>query len=93
MNISTKGIPKKGLPAGFLYVDEVMDDCIVDAKYALLDLSVNPETLTYFYESKDLNTRVYTYMDTGSLYGGVDGAHIASAYSNAKNFPERPTPH
>ena len=37
MNISTKGIPKKGLPAGFLYVDEVIDDCIVDAKYAGTD--------------------------------------------------------
>ena len=28
--------------------------------------------------------RCYTYMDTGSLYGGVDGAHLDSAYSNAK---------
>lgn len=33
MNISTKGIPKKGLPNGFLYVDDVIEDCIVDAKY------------------------------------------------------------
>ena len=37
MNISTKGIPKKGLPAGFLYVDDVIEDCIVDAKYAGTD--------------------------------------------------------
>lgn len=56
---------------------------IVDAKYALLDLSVNPETLTYFYESKDLNTRVYTYMDTGSLYGGVDGALLDVNYGKS----------
>ena len=40
--------------------DEVSTTKIVDAKYALLDLSVNPETLTYFYETKDLNTRKYT---------------------------------
>ena len=37
MNQSTKGIPKKGLPEGFLYVDEVIQDCIVDAKYAGTD--------------------------------------------------------
>ncbi|MBQ2639484.1 MAG: DUF5011 domain-containing protein [Bacilli bacterium] len=56
---------------------------IVDAKYALLDLSVNPETLTYFYETKDLNTRKYTYMDTGSLYGGVDGALLDVNYNKS----------
>lgn len=33
MNASTRGIVKKGLPEGFLYVDEVIEDCIVDAKY------------------------------------------------------------
>lgn len=37
MNQTTKGIPKKGLPEGFLYVDEVVADCIVDAKYAGTD--------------------------------------------------------
>lgn len=37
MNISTQGILKKGLPPGFLYVDEVVGDCIVDAKYAGTD--------------------------------------------------------
>lgn len=37
MNISTKGIQKKGLPKGFVYVDDVIDDCIVDAKYAGTD--------------------------------------------------------
>ena len=34
MNLSTKGIPKKGLPEGFVYIDELIPDCIVDAKYA-----------------------------------------------------------
>ena len=55
---------------------------IIDANVALLDLSVNPETLTYFYTNKELTGSAYTYMDTGSLYGGVDGAHIESDYSN-----------
>ncbi len=57
---------------------------IIDANVALLDLSVNPETLTYFYTNSELTSSAYTYMDTGSLYGGVDGAHIATSYSNAK---------
>lgn len=56
---------------------------IVDANNALLDLSVNPETLTYFYETKELNTRKYTYMDTGSLYGGVDGALLDVNYNKS----------
>lgn len=56
---------------------------IANAKYALLDLSVNPEQLTYFYETKDLNTRKYTYMDTGSLYGGVDGALLDVNYNKS----------
>lgn len=37
MNVSTRGIPKKGLPQGFLYADEVIPDSIVDAKYAGTD--------------------------------------------------------
>ena len=57
---------------------------IIDANVALLDLSVNPETLTYFYTNSNLTGSSYTYMDTGSLYGGVDGAHMDTAYSNAK---------
>ena len=56
---------------------------IIDANLALLDLSVNPETLTYFYEQAETNGRTYTYMDTGSLYGGVDGAHIETYYSSS----------
>lgn len=55
---------------------------ILDANVALVDLSVNPETLTYFYTDKE-KTSSYTYMDTGSLYGGVDGALIDASYSNA----------
>ena len=57
---------------------------IVDANQALLDLSVNPTTLTYFYENSELTSRQYTYMDTGSLYGGVDGGLLDTSYSNAK---------
>jgi len=41
---------------------------IIDANVALLDLSVNPETLTYFYTNSELTSSAYTYMDTGSLY-------------------------
>ena len=59
---------------------------IIDANVALLDLSVNPETLTYFYTNKDLTSYSYTYMDTGSLYGGVDGAHMETGYSDAKGI-------
>ena len=55
---------------------------ILDANLALVDLSVNPETLTYFYTDKE-KTSSYTYMDTGSLYGGVDGALISASYYNA----------
>jgi beta-N-acetylglucosaminidase len=57
---------------------------IIDANVGLLDLSVNPETLTYFYTSTE-TTSSYTYMDTGSLYGGVDGAHMDTAWSNKHN--------
>ena len=57
---------------------------ILDANVALLDLSVNPTTLTYFYTNSNLTGSSYTYMDTGSLYGGVDGALLDSSYSTAK---------
>ncbi len=56
---------------------------IIDANVALLDLSVNPETLTYFYTNSNLTGSSYTYMDTGSLYGGVDGVLMDSAYSSS----------
>ena len=54
---------------------------IIDANQALLDLSVNPEQLTYFYEDSGLTSRKYTYMDTGSLYGDVDGGFLQTGYS------------
>ena len=54
---------------------------ILDANVALLDLSVNPETLTYFYTDKEYSWS-YTYMDTGSLYGGVDGALLDAGWSS-----------
>ena len=33
MNPSTHFVPKKGLPEGFVYVDEIIEDSIIDAKY------------------------------------------------------------
>ena len=33
MNISTSGVPKAGLPEGFVYIDDLIGDCIIDAKY------------------------------------------------------------
>ena len=56
---------------------------IIDANVALLDLSVNPTALTNFYKDSNL-TSAHTYMDTGSLYGGVDGVLLDSAYSSQK---------
>lgn len=56
---------------------------IIDANVALLDLSVNPTALTYFYKDANLTSQ-HTYMDTGSLYGGVDGVLLDSAYSTSK---------
>ena len=55
---------------------------IVDANAALVDLTVNPEALTFFYENSDLTSRQYTYMDNGSLYGGVDGGFLETGYSS-----------
>ena len=50
----------------------------------MVDLSVNPDTLTYFYNNLDLNGSAYTYMDTGSLYGGVDSPLVQAEYSHQK---------
>jgi D-alanyl-D-alanine dipeptidase len=33
MNISTAGVPKDGLQKGFVYIDDRIEDCIIDAKY------------------------------------------------------------
>lgn len=62
------------------YVNGVVK--ILDANVALLDFSVNPTTLTYFYRTSEMNTFRYTYMDTGSLYGGVDGAIIETVLNS-----------
>ena len=38
MNLSTVGVPKaRMLPEGFVYLDEWIEDCIIDAKYAGTD--------------------------------------------------------
>lgn len=50
---------------------------IVDAQYALMDLTVNPQAVTYYYEDEKDETRPNNYMDNGSLYGGVDGAFLS----------------
>ena len=55
---------------------------IVDAKYAIVDLSATGPDLTYFYTSKDLKA-AYTDMDTGSLSGGVDGALLDVNYGKS----------
>ena len=58
---------------------------IVDANVALVDLTVNPAALTYYYTNpEDYND--FTYMDNGSLYGGVDGAHIDTYYSYSYGY-------
>jgi D-alanyl-D-alanine dipeptidase len=33
MNVSTAGVLKDGLPEGFVYIDELIGDAVVDAKY------------------------------------------------------------
>lgn len=37
MNISTSQVEKSGLPEGFVYIDEWIEDCIIDTKYAGTD--------------------------------------------------------
>ena len=37
MNDSVSTLPKKGLPEGFVYIDELIPDAIIDAKYAGTD--------------------------------------------------------
>ena len=54
---------------------------IIDANLALLDLTVAPG-LTYFYNNMDLTGSSYTYMDTGSSYGGVDALLVDTKYSS-----------
>ena len=56
---------------------------ILDCNVGLLDMSVNPTTLTYFFRASNLKSRL-TYMDTGSLYGGVDAALLETEYNSSK---------
>lgn len=58
---------------------------IVDANVGFLDLTVNPEQLTYFYTHPESNN-AYTYMACGNSYGGVDGALMSAGYSNAHGW-------
>lgn len=55
---------------------------IIDANLALLDLTVNPEQLTYYYETDECNTRKYTYTANGPYYGDVDGGFLGAGYSD-----------
>lgn len=50
---------------------------LVDAQYALMDLTVNPKAVTYYYADERDETTPNNYMDNGSLYGGVDGAYLS----------------
>ena len=62
------------------------ETAIIDANYALLDLTVNQEGLTYYYTNSDLSGSAYTYMDNSYSYGGVDGLHVDSAYSSRSGW-------
>ena len=55
---------------------------IVDANRALLDLTVNPEQLTYYYENAELTSRKYTYMQNHSVYRDGDGAFLGTGWSS-----------
>lgn len=55
---------------------------LVDAQYALMDLTVNPAAVTYYFPDEKDETRENNYMDNGSLYGGVDGAYLSVNIQN-----------
>ena len=62
------------------------ETAIIDANYALLDLTANQEGLTYYYTNSDLSGSAYTYMDNSYSYGGVDGLHVDSANSSRSGW-------
>lgn len=62
------------------YVDDEVK--IIDANRALLDLTVNPEQLTYYYENPELTSRKYTYMQNHSVYRDGDGAFLGTGWSS-----------
>ncbi len=56
---------------------------IADAKYALLDLSVNTQQkYSYFFPDAGDDTSYNNYIDTGPLYSSVDGAYISVNWPN-----------
>lgn len=57
---------------------------ILDANMGLVDMTVKDGQLTYFYETKELNTRQYTYMLNSASYGGSDAGLMDTGWSNAK---------
>ena len=59
---------------------------LIDANVGILDLTVNPDQLTYYYRNSELTGSSYTYMANDSGYGGVDGAHIETHYSSSKGW-------
>ncbi len=82
---SAKSAMQKNGESGTAILTNVNNESkIIDANVALLDLTIPPD-MTNFYTNSELSGSSYTYMDTGSLYGGVDGAHLDTAYSNSNN--------
>lgn len=77
---SAKSAMNKNGASDLIIIDERTTPKIVDAMYALVDLTVNG--LTYFYESPTLNTRQYTAINTSPSYGGSDAAFISVNPSN-----------
>ena len=77
---SAKSAMNKNGASDLIIIDERSTPKIVDAMYALVDLTVNG--LTYFYESPTLNTRQYTAINTSPSYGGSDAAFISVNPSN-----------
>ena len=59
---------------------------LIDANVGILDLTVNPDQLTYYYTNNELTGSSYTYMANGYDYGGVDAAHIETHYSSSKGW-------
>ena len=77
---SAKNAMNKNGASDLIIIDERSTPKIVDAMYALVDLTVNG--LTYFYESPTLNTRQYMAINTSFSYGGSDAAFISVNPSN-----------
>ena len=63
--------------SNLIIFDERSTTRIIDAKEALVDLTVTPNTYADFYESSSLNTRIYTSINPNSSYSGADAAYIS----------------